>query len=216
MLNLLPYVHNYERIDIFFVQCVILKPGDLGFLGHANTSTRKPQMRRIIPALVFSLGAATALAQDGMNDLEIAHTAYTAGQIDIRYAHLALAVSENDSVREFASLMLRDHTAVNDAAVALITELKVTPQDNKLSQTLLKGAADKRAELLALSGNDFDCAYATNELGYHQVVNKTVEGSFIPAVTVPPLKELLEDALATFKQHEGHAEMMVAGLKCPG
>lgn len=173
-------------------------------------------MKKILTALALSLTATTAQAQDGMNDLEIAHTAYTAGQIDIRYAHLALAISENEAVREFASLMLRDHTAVNDAAVALITELNVTPQDNKLSQTLVKGAADKRAELLALSGSDFDCAYATNELGYHQVVNKTVEGSFIPAVTVPPLKELLEDALATFKQHEGHAEMMVAGLKCPG
>ena len=29
------------------------------------------------------------------NDLEIAHIAYTAGNIDIRYAHLALAISEN-------------------------------------------------------------------------------------------------------------------------
>jgi len=35
-----------------------------------------------------------------MNDLEIAHTAYTAGGIDIRYAHLALAVSENDAVNQ--------------------------------------------------------------------------------------------------------------------
>ena len=67
----------------------------------------------------------------------------------------------------------------------------------------------------ALSGKDFDCAYATNELGYHQVVNKTVEENFIPNATVPQLKELLTNALATFKQHEGHAEHMVAGLNCP-
>ncbi len=29
-----------------------------------------------------------------LNDLQIAHIAYTAGNIDIRYAHLALALSE--------------------------------------------------------------------------------------------------------------------------
>ena len=159
---------------------------------------------------------ASAQADEPMNDLEIAHTAYTAGGLDIRYAHLALAISENPQVRDFAQTMIRDHTAVNDAAGALITELNVTPQNNDLSRALVEGAAAKRAELLALSGSDFDCAYATNELAYHQIVNKTVAESFIPAVTVAPLKALLEDALVTFRAHEVHAEQMVAGLECKG
>lgn len=164
-------------------------------------------------ALAAMIGA-SAHASQPMNDLEIAHSAYTAGQLDIRYAHLALALSENQAVREFASTMVRDHGAVNDAAVALIQKLNVTPQDNPLSQALVEGAAAKRDELIGLSGKAFDCAYATNELGYHQVVNKTVAESFIPNVTVPELKSLLSEALATFKQHERHAEHMVAGLKC--
>lgn len=168
-------------------------------------------------AAFFSAGsfiAVPALAADKMNDLEIAHTAYTAGNLDIRYAHLALALSENEAVRDFAATMVRDHTAVNDEAVALITKLKVTPQDNDLSRALVEGAAKKRAEFVTLSGKAFDCAYAQNELGYHQIVNKTVEGSFIPAVTVPDLKDLLSSALVTFKMHEGHAQKMVDDLKC--
>jgi len=166
-------------------------------------------------ALVSALAAGCASADDQvMNDLEIAHTAYTAGGLDIRYAHLALALSENDTVRDFAATMIRDHSAVNDAAVALITELQVTPQDNDLSRALVAGAAEKRAELVALNGKAFDCAYAENELGYHQVVNQTVEGNFIPNTTVPQLKALLSDALVTFKAHEGHAERMVASLNC--
>ena len=158
--------------------------------------------------------AAPAAAGDAMNDLEVAHTAYTAGQLDIRYAHLALAISDNASVRDFAATMIRDHTAVNDAAGALINKLNVTPQDNELSRTLVGGAAAKRDELSGLRGKAFDCAYAANELGYHQVVNQTVEGTFIPSVTVPELKALLSDALVTFKEHERHAEHMVAGLQC--
>ena len=172
--------------------------------------------------LTLALGLALATtglaaqADEAMNDLEIAHTAYTAGGLDIRYAHLALAISENEAVRDFAQTMIRDHSAVNEAAGALITELNVTPQDNALSQALVEGAAARRAELMALNGNAFDCAYATNELGYHQVVNKTVAESFIPAVTVAPLKALLEDALVTFRAHEKHAEALVAGLTCAG
>ena len=177
-------------------------------------------MKTLTLALGLGLALATtglaAQADEPMNDLEIAHTAYTAGGLDIRYAHLALAISENEAVRDFAQTMIRDHTAVNEAAGALIAELNVTPQDNALSQALVEGAAAKRAELMALSGNAFDCAYAENELGYHQVVNKTVAESFIPAVTVEPLKALLEDALVTFKAHEKHAEQMVAGLTCAG
>ncbi|MEQ8357527.1 MAG: DUF4142 domain-containing protein [Kiloniellaceae bacterium] len=165
----------------------------------------------------FAAAGATAEGTGGakaMNDLEIAHTAYTAGNLDIRYAHLALAVSENQTVRDFAATMIRDHSAVNDAAVALITKLNVTPQDNDLSRALVAGAVEKRAELGGLDGKAFDCAYAANELGYHQVVNQTVEQNFIPAVTVPELKDLLGDALVTFKVHEGHAEGMVKSLNC--
>lgn len=165
-------------------------------------------------ALTVAAGGLSAKAEEAMNDLEIAHTAHTAGGLDIRYAHLALAISENEAVRDFAQTMIRDHSAVNDAAGALIAELKVTPQDNALSQALVKGAAEKRAELMALSGAAFDCAYAVNELGYHRVVNQTVAETFLPAVTVAPLKALLEDALETFRAHEAHAEHMVEGLKC--
>lgn len=174
--------------------------------------------KQLFASLLLAASAFTytpvAFAQEGLNDLEIAHVAYTAGQLDIRYAHLALALSENAAVRSFAETMIRDHSAVNVAAGNLIKELNVTPKDNGLSQALVKGAAEKRDEFARLRGKDFDCAYAQNELGYHQLVNKTVAETFIPAVTVEPLKDLLEEALVTFKQHEGHAEHMVAELSC--
>ena len=169
----------------------------------------------MLSILLSIVVAGCAVAAEPMNDLEIAHTAYTAGQLDIRYAHLALGLSENEEVKNFARTMVRDHTAVNEAAVALIQRLKVTPQDNPLSQALVQGAADKRDELAGLRGAAFDCVYAENELAYHQIVNKTVAENFIPNVTVPPLKSLLEGALVTFKQHEHHAEKMVAALECP-
>lgn len=179
---------------------------------------RKPMPRKVLlgtVAVLTAVAAGCASADEmAMNDLEIAHSAYTAGNLDIRYAHLALALSENETVRDFAATMIRDHGAVNDEAVALITKLDVTPQDNDLSRALVEGAAEKRAELVALHGKAFDCAYAENELGYHQVVNQTVESSFLPQTTVPELEALLSDALVTFKVHEGHAESMVAALDC--
>lgn len=143
-----------------------------------------------------------------LNDLQIAHIAYTAGAIDIRYAHLALALSDNPEVRTFAELMIRDHTAVNNKALALVKKLQITPQDNPTSQQLAQQATKIRTELSQLRGDAFSKRYAANELGYHQTVNNVVENTFIPNAKNPELKALLAAALQTFKVHEGHAESM--------
>lgn len=138
-------------------------------------------------------------------DMEIAHIAYTAGQIDIRYAHLALAISEDERVREFAQTMIRDHSAINEAAIALLTELGATPVENDTSRRLMQQASAKRDELSTLRGVAFDNAYMQNELAYHRFVNETVETTFIPAVENERFRDLLKSALRTFKAHEGHA-----------
>lgn len=157
-------------------------------------------------------GPATAHDPAKLNDLEIAHAAYVAGDIDIRNAHLALALSDNPEVREFAELMIRDHEAVNQAALDLLKKLKAEPQDNDFSQSLLKGARDTWGKMAQLSGAEFDKSYAANELAYHQTVNKVVGDAFIPNVENAELKTLLGSALDTFKAHEKHAEQIVAEI----
>jgi putative membrane protein len=154
-----------------------------------------------------------AHAQAGLNDLEVAHAAYTADVIDIDYAKIALAKSQHPQVREFAELMIRDHTAVNEGAAALLAKLKAKPQDNAFSQKLVEGATAEKAKLEALDGVAFDRAYAANELAYHQTVNNIVGEIWIPTVKTPELKAFLSQALVTFKVHEDHAGHMVAALK---
>ena len=67
-------------------------------------------------ALLFAGVAAipVASANGKMNDLEIAHTAYTAGNLDIRYAHLALAMVLTGS-RSIAELQGLDGAAFDCA-----------------------------------------------------------------------------------------------------
>ncbi len=159
--------------------------------------------------------ASPALAEDPaeLNDLQIAHVAYTADNIDIAYAKLALDKSSNDEVRKFAETMVRDHEAVNAAALGLLEKLGVQAEDNFLSQKLNEDAAKITADLSALDGAEFDKAYAANELGYHQAVNGLVEDTFIPNIENAEVKALFEEGLKTFKVHEGHAEMMVKALQ---
>ena len=168
-------------------------------------------------SIVFALGltSTTAAAQDvaDMSDLEYAHIAYTADNIDIRYAHLALALSTNPDIHDFANTMIRDHTAVNEAALALLDKLGAQAQDNAFSQTLNANAEEIINGFVELRGAEFDAAYAANELAYHQAVNNLVETTMIPNIDNAEVKALFEQGLEIFKAHERHAEMMVKALQ---
>jgi putative membrane protein len=157
--------------------------------------------------------AGTAVAADAPNDAQIAHIAYTAGNIDVAAAKQALAKSHNAAVREFASEMVRDHEAVNAKALALVKKLKVTPQDNPTSQSLNKGAADELKKLGALNGAAFDKAYVDNEVAYHKTVNGALKSTLIPSAKNAELKSLLETGLTLFTEHQHHAEQLAAKVK---
>lgn len=100
--------------------------------------------------ILLATTIAPALAADKPSDAQIAHIAYTAGELDIKAAELALEKSKNDGVRAFASDMVRDHKAVNDKALALVKKLNVTPEDNDTSKSLSKQSAEKQALRLGI------------------------------------------------------------------
>ena len=168
-------------------------------------------------AMGFLGGAALALASTaqaaGPTDPEIAHIAYTAGNIDIAAAKQALAKSHNATVRAFAKEMVRDHQAVNDKALALVKELKVTPKDNATSEALSKQAAATLKRFAKLNAHDFDHAYLKNEVAYHGTVNSALKTTLIPSANNAQLKSLLETGLTLFTEHQKHAEHLAAAMK---
>ena len=157
--------------------------------------------------------AGPALAAEGPNDAQIAHIAYTAGEIDIAAAKQALEKSRNSQVRDFAEAMVRDHAAVNVKALALVKKLGVTPEANATSTALSKGAAEKMAALAKLDGAAFDRAYVGNEIAYHGAVNQALGTTLIPGARNAELKSLLQTGLTLFQEHQKHAEHLSGALK---
>src|SRR6266487_5732271 len=111
-------------------------------------------------ALASSLPAQNAAPAAGpdLSDPEVAHVAVTANSIDIDMAKLVPSHTTNAAVRQFATTMITDHTAVNAQAGALATKLGVTPKDNAVSESLQTGATSARASLEPLHGAAFDRA----------------------------------------------------------
>ena len=147
------------------------------------------------------------------NDAQIAHIAYTAGQIDVAAGRQALQRSHNRQVRAFAQTMVRDHEAVNRQAVALVTRLHVTPAANPTSTSLSNAAAATLHRLGTLRGAAFDRAYVANEVAYHRTVNGALRDTLIPAAQNAELKSLLQSGLALFTEHQTHAEMLARQIR---
>ena len=121
---------------------------------------------------------------------------------------IAQKKSKNADVLKFAETMAKDHQAVIDQAVALVTKLGVTPKDNATTKSFLEGAVKTKAMLNSKKGSAFDKAYIDNEVAYHKAAISEVENVLIPNATNSELKSLLESAVPLFKTHLAHAEMV--------
>lgn len=161
----------------------------------------------------FMLAVPAPAHDTAISDPQIAHVAYTAGQIDVEAARQALERAQNPEVRAFAETMLRDHQAVNQQALALVQRLHVTPEANPTSAALTAQAAQARQRLGVLEGAAFDRAYVENEVAYHQAVNTALGTTLIPSAHNAELKSLLEAGLALFTEHQHHAEHLARTLR---
>lgn len=166
-------------------------------------------MKKLI-ALTFSFFIATGLAfgQD-VNDLQIASIAVTANQVDVEYAEIAVERSDNEEIIDFAETMIRDHNAVIEQAVELVTELGVEPDpNNDLTQQLQDMSAEAKDNLRNVSDSDFDRAYIDNEVAYHETVIDVVGEILIPQAENEQLRGLLEAVLPSLEAHLEHAKMV--------
>lgn len=162
----------------------------------------------IATCMLFLCGTAQKEKAPQLTDPEIASVAVVANQIDIDYAAIAQKKSTNKAVTDFAATMARDHKAIIDKAVALVTKLGVTPKDNAVSKQLQADAAKTKKSLSAKKGKAFDKAYIDNEVAYHKKVIGAVEGLLIPESKNAELKTLLQSVVPLLKEHLMHAEMV--------
>jgi putative membrane protein len=164
-------------------------------------------------AAVILLSAGLASATDkGPTDAQIAAIVVTANQVDIDAGKLALTKASSANVREFAQLMVTDHSGVNETAAKLVAKLKVTPEPSPTSEGLKNGGVEKRAGLEKLSGSSFEHAYVANEVAYHRSVLDALDDTLIPNARNAELKALLVKVRPAFVAHLEHAKQLQSSL----
>lgn len=147
-----------------------------------------------------------------INDAQIAAIVVTANQVDIDAGQLAKSMAGSKEVRDFAQLMVADHTGVNKLATDLAQKLGLKPEDNPTAQSLRQGGDKNIAKLKTLQGMAFDRAYVDNEVSYHQAVIAALDKTLIPNAHNQELKDLMVKVRPNFVAHLQHAQLLQAGL----
>ena len=163
-------------------------------------------------ASAVALIALPAAAQT-LTDPQIAAIVVTANQVDIDAGRLAQERATSADVRKFAAQMVTDHEGVNKSAVALVTRLKVTPEENATSRSLKTDGDTHLARLKTLKGAAFDQAYIDREVAYHQQVLDAIDNALIPNATHEDLRALIVKVRPAFVAHLEHAKMIQSALK---
>lgn len=158
--------------------------------------------------LAAALLLPVSVSGQSVNDAEIAAIVVTANQVDIDAGKLAVSQSSNEKVKQFAQLMITDHSGVNKAATELVTRLKVSPQESSASKSLRAGGDKNLAHLKTLHGAEFDRAYIDHEYAYHQQVIDALDKTLIPSATNQELKALLVKVRPAFVAHRDHAKSL--------
>jgi putative membrane protein len=182
--------------------------------GHLKKGLRSRIMKLSAVVLAGSMvvSGAAAYAQ-APSDPQIASIVVTANTVDIDAGKLAKSMASNAEVKKFADQMITDHTGVNKQAVALVTKLKVTPEDNPTSQSLKAGGEKNVESLTALKGAAFDKAYIDHEVAYHEQVLEAVDKTLIPSAQNAELKALLVKVRPAFVAHLEHAKHVQSMVK---
>ena len=164
-------------------------------------------------ALASAALAFEAAAQiSPLSDAQIATIVIDVSEIDIDAGKLAQFKSRDPEVHFFAHRMIADHGTANQSATELMRRLKLTPQDNGISQNLKLEGRRNIAKLTPLRGLAFDRVYIDHELAFHGQVLDMIDKTLAPQARDDGLKRLLARIRPAFHSHLLHARRLQESL----
>jgi putative membrane protein len=166
------------------------------------------------PLFICFFAVASVASAEGTSptDPQIAAIVVTANQVDVDAGNFALMHAQSGEVKDFAHLMITDHSAVNKSASELAARLHLTPQVSSTSEKLQEGGKANLAVLQKASGSSFDKNYIDHEVAYHQAVLDAIDKTLIPSARNADLKALLVKVRPAFVAHLEMARQIQAKL----
>ena len=158
--------------------------------------------RFLIASLLF---AGAALADDKLNDPQIATIALTAHSIDAERGEMAARKTKNAEVKQLAEQMAKDHSSGKNEVLALAKKLGVTPEESAVEEPEGRRRQDRRAAQ-GPEGQRLRQSLRRRRGGLSQRGHRRDQQGADPGVKNAEVKKALEDTLPTLQGHLVHAQ----------
>ena len=112
--------------------------------------------------------ATTPTTDMGWTDANVVDVLTVANQGEVDYSQLGVDKATNPSVKEFAQMMVKDHSAMVTSVKDLATRLNVTAMSNDKANDLKEENTKDITDLNAKTGKDFDKEFMDEQIDMHQ------------------------------------------------
>ena len=120
---------------------------------------------------------------------------------EIESAKLALQKTQNSDIRDFANMMVTDHTKTTEAVKAAAKKAGLTPAP----PTLTADQQQMLDQLKPLSGDDFDKAYLAQQMPAHQQALTMIQ-NYAQNGDTPALVDAAKTAVPIVQKHIDHLQ----------
>jgi len=171
-------------------------PAHKGMNNAANRSDEAPE----------NSGARSSM---NLNDQQIAKVTDSVHTAEIEQARLAQKKTTNEQVRQFASMMIEQHTQARQQQSAL----NLSAADSPLSEQLTTQSQATLDALQSKQGSEFDQAYLQSQITAHQQVLEAIRNELRPNAQNPQLQVYLQQLEPKVAEHLEHARQVQQSLQ---
>jgi putative membrane protein len=165
----------------------------------------------MLSASATRTSARTAGSASALDDPTIVAIFDAANTVDIETGGLAAKRAHSKEVRDYAAMLVHDHTAVRQQGRDLAKKLGVTPTPPADSSSA-RAHAQAMKELRAASGQKFDQVFLQHEVDFHRNVIDAVQTTLLPAIKNAELKAFVVKVAPAFQAHMIAAEQLQKSL----
>src|SRR4051794_36469034 len=159
----------------------------------------------------------SASSMNGMNGTaitgpDIAGILATANQGEIDAGQLASTKATSAAVRDFANMMVRDHTSALSDARAVFGRSNLVPNSSNQTAMALQDLSNRtRRSLDQYAGSAFDRTYMQTQVDMHQWLLNQIDSTLLPA-SRGDLRTLLTNQRASVAAHLDRARTILNSM----
>lgn len=167
--------------------------------------------RTAAAALLFFAGLGAIAAPAPPDDASLAGLVKAANQAEIDAAKMAVTKAVSEDVKDFAQMMIDEHTQAEADVDAVLRQIAVTPKESDASKELRQEALRQTGNLSRLTGAEFDRAYMEQQVRAHRKVLYALDQA-VPERPGRPaaLQDLIARTRDAVAGHLRHAERLSA------